>query len=204
MQNLTVYKHVLIAHQKKFIFVQTPRTASTSIYSILREFDQSKKQSFIHMTAEEAKEMYPSEWRTYFKFCFVRNPWDRAYSYYSYRKGKAYGTEAHKRSFNQWLNLRHVRLDGETNKSNFELARLPQFEFLQTGGCLEFDFIGRYERLELDFEYLCKRLNIEYRLLKKKNSSSHDDYKRCYDLESKRRVANLYKKDIECFKYDFV
>jgi hypothetical protein len=79
----------MINHKYKFIFLHIPRTGGTSIEKALFGQDwwgvhpPSK-----HLTAHMAKQIYAPYWQDYFKFTFVRNPWDRMVSMLKYGKGK--------------------------------------------------------------------------------------------------------------------
>ena len=96
---------MIISHEKKFIFIHIPRTAGTGVSKSIcscmgvdnwREFIGEPK-SLIddepegggewigkkHIRAIDLKNEVGEEvWRSYFKFAFVRNPWDRAISVY--------------------------------------------------------------------------------------------------------------------------
>ena len=54
-----------------------------------------------HMPAEEAKALIGDDkvWRSYFKFAFDRNPWDRQVSWYHHRYRRRRDTNTPARSF---------------------------------------------------------------------------------------------------------
>ena len=64
------------------------------------------------------------------------------------------------------------------------------------------DFIGRFERLYLDFDYVCSLLDIENRL-QRTNSTKHEHYSVYYDVETREKVAKLFKEDIDFLGYRF-
>ena len=77
---------MLINHNYKFIFVHIQKTAGTSITSVLNEIPGTEPLYYSHSQINVLKE----EYEDYFKFCFVRNPWDRLYSWWNMivNKGK--------------------------------------------------------------------------------------------------------------------
>src|SRR5215813_14048351 len=84
----------MISHKHKFIFVHIPKTAGTSIEEALRdetcqllrnEWDHTRAPHapLNHLTLRELADCHiltPAQLKSYFKFCFVRNPWDRLVS----------------------------------------------------------------------------------------------------------------------------
>ncbi len=97
----------MISHEYKCIFVEVPKTGSTSVRAILGKawkphlnLWQIKREMETHWTRyggrknrilsslylllpeERRKETGRKQFETYFKFGFVRNPWDRVVSLY--------------------------------------------------------------------------------------------------------------------------
>ena len=69
----------MINHDLKCIFVEVPKTGTTSISSIIG------KPAKPHLTIVEIQnQVTKQQIDEYFKFAFVRNPWDRALSLYRY------------------------------------------------------------------------------------------------------------------------
>ena len=70
----------------------------------------------------------------------------------------------------------------------------------------ELDFIGKFESLQKDIEFIKKKLNIKKKfpfhkkLAKSEKRSKYQDY---YNEKTKKVVQDLFKKDIEKFKYTF-
>jgi len=83
--------HVFVNHAYRFIYIRSPKSASTSIVDVLGECGNERTAA--HASPSCMKHswegaMSPAEigrvWRDYFVFGFVRNPWKRAYSLYKY------------------------------------------------------------------------------------------------------------------------
>jgi hypothetical protein len=87
---------VIISEQYKFIFLEVPKTGTRSVRSALMRSSTEEYIQYVgshHSFCDKAKEtvsfyMEHIEWGEFFKFAFVRNPWDRIYSNYVYRMEK--------------------------------------------------------------------------------------------------------------------
>ena len=88
-----------ISHSKKFIFLANPRTASTSLRSVLDPHSDIKSRLvsdltndfpfYHHITARELEGEFRKrgwEWENYQKFCVVRNPFERIVSLYNHQQ----------------------------------------------------------------------------------------------------------------------
>ena len=158
----------------------------------------------------------------YFKFAFVRNPWNRMVSIYKYFE---YDKISSFKSF----------LTGEFRNNLFKNKHWfvgPQSDYVYSeDGELLVDYVGRFEDLQNDFNHICKQIglpptklphvnasknkrsilsknpksmlrNILY-TLKIKKPPYYKNYRKYYDKESIDLVAEFYQKDIELFGYDF-
>ena len=186
------------------IFVHITKTAGTSVAQSLYG------QLPYHYTSAQYRVIFGKRrFKDFYKFAFVRNPWDRLYSAYSYLKSG--GWDKHDQawadenigginSFNEfvldWLN---------ESKIHSHLHFKPQFEFLYDHkGNLLIDDLGYFETLEEDFRRLKKRVPGS-KALQHKNPTTRkiNSYADTYTEEAKRKVEQLYKKDIETFGYTF-
>ena len=207
---------MLISDQKKFIFVHIEKTAGTSItsalepysikpptskwYSLLRAFnlpgDYHRYKYPMHGGLTQAqKKLPPDLYQRYFKFAFVRNPWDRLVSEYNaaIRKNRR---RRHRRivamaSFSEYV-------DYEIHRD--KLAQYPKT--LNQQGEMGLDFVGRFDNLYEDFSHVCEVLDIEI-TLQKLNAFSHPEYREYYDEETRERVRRHWAQDIEAFDYEF-
>jgi hypothetical protein len=129
-----------------------------------------------------------------FKFAFVRNPWDRLVSRYSYLL----------RNENHHRHAFVKKLGNFENYVKWEIAR-GMFQHIYVCGAdgkLIVDFIGYFERLREDFAQVCVRLNVQAQL-PQANTSSHQDYRTYYTPALRDLVAKHFRRDIELFGYDF-
>jgi chondroitin 4-sulfotransferase 11 len=166
--------HALLSHP--FIFIHVPKTGGTSLRTAL-----GMGPAPYHITAQKLRQSFPDS-ATKFSFAFVRNPWDRLVSYVHSMK-------------NQW-----ERPDRSQQLGGFR----PQVHYIMDDdGKPLVDFIGRYENLAEDFHTICVRIGIPTPPLPHLNRSVHRQYRRYYDDDSKRFVAENYAADIERFGYSF-
>ena len=130
--------------------------------------------------------------KKYFKFAFIRNPWDRAVSHWKYAV-KDWGF---KENFSSFLDivLRDAskmitfnQLDWITNKKNE----------------VKVDFIGRFENLQEDFDKICDKIGVPKQQLSHRNASKHKHYTEYYNKETIQIVAESYAEDIKHFGYEF-
>lgn len=182
------------------IFIHIPKTAGYSVtHGLFNEVTGHSTWQRYYMTN-------PSKFRRYFKFAFVRNPWDRAVSSFHFlqaggmieQDSKWAREHLHGLSFSDfvrnWLNEDNVHT---------EVHFRPQHAFIADDtGRIMMDFVGRFETLAADFDTVAGRLGLDV-TLPKGNSSAHEHYASYYDDETRAIVGRVYAKDIELFGYRF-
>ena len=184
----------------KAIFIHIPKTAGTSIAQAL--FGGSR-----HVPYIEYKRANPYKFERYFKFSFVRNPWDRLVStFFFLKKGgvnemdRRFAAEqlAKYDSFDKFVNSWLTR----ENVWSWVHFR-PQYHFICDSSLRrQVDFVGRTETIGADFNYVCQRLGVSASL-KWSNRSKHMPYNKYYTTELRDRVASVYAEDIALFGYSF-
>lgn len=159
-------------------------------------FRKIKQYNYGHSKAKELKEALPPEiFNNFYKFTFVRNPWDYLVSAYHYIVQTAHHPRNELfKSFGGFANYVEYHAS--------EKRELQRDFVLSDSGELLVDFIGHYETLQQDFETVCKRIGIDSQL-PHRNRSTHKDFREYYTPETRARVAELYQGDIEFFGYDF-
>jgi len=189
----------MINHKHNFLFVKVAKTASTSLISSLPKTktppnDWPYDQNHIPLWYYKDSILKGSSYENFFKFAFVRNPYDRAVSTWKYwnKFNQSQGGEA--LDFKTLLMLKSDSI----NKKQFSSKYSSQYEF--TKGC---DFIGRFENLQEDFDTVCNHIGIESKKLPFKNKTSHNHYSEYYNDETRRIVEEKYSKDLTYFNYEF-
>jgi sulfotransferase famil protein len=193
--------------ENQAIFVHIPRTAGTSFALAAGPPKQ-------HVPLSRYAVCDPTAFSDYFKFCFVRNPWDRALSAYSIMNA----AKADKRWPDGRLWSRKYLSDYPTFEG-FVLAlqdrtvrapimAYPQFRpqldwlTLPRSTKVEIDFVGRFETLTEDYSIVARRLGL-YEPLPTGNASEHQPYREAYSTKMRAIVADLYAADIDAFDYSF-
>jgi hypothetical protein len=146
-----------------------------------------------HIPAGEVREKVgEAVWKNYFTFCFERNPWDRAVSYYFYR-GRKNDTQL---SFIDFL-------------KQSERKRLSNFYLYSIDGEVAVDYVARYEKLEEELEYIARRIGLPEKIQlpvdKLKGSYRKDKrpYQELYTRETKDLISDVCKHEIEYMNYRF-
>ena len=190
----------------KCIFVHIPKCAGLSVVQSL--FGNSGGG---HKTIVQYQLIFSlSEFSTYFKFTFVRNPWDRLVSAFTFLKQG--GLTEHDRAWaaknlNSYPDFKSFVVNWVSVRNIYSYYHfIPQHEFLldPKTHAISVDFIGKFEALERDFEKICKRLDISASLSKQNRTIGREaEYRTYYDPQTRNIVANVYQKDIELFGYAF-
>ena len=147
---------------------------------------------FNHMPGHRVRSLvHPEVWRTYFKFCVARNPWDRVISQY------------------YWRHQQEPRPDMTS------FIRGPQVQTLMRKGYLLYtrddevlvDHICRFENLELEMQLLSERLNLEeqLQLTRAKGTSRADKrhYRAIFSQKQADLIATIFSKEIALLGYSF-
>jgi hypothetical protein len=193
------------------MFIHIPKTGGTGIEN-LAIFDAQREATGEHVgghaTALEFRERYPVEFETYFKFAFVRNPYDRLVSaFFHFRKGGAgrADRELGERFLGQYDGDFGDFCRGFLHEGNLnEIVHFRrQVDFLcDQNGEIIVDAVGRLETLSEDFARVCATIGFPYEL-RRTFRGNRRDYARYYDEESKRIVEEVYRQDLETFDYSF-
>ena len=196
----------MVFHNYKCIFLHMPKTAGRSITNALGG-QGDIEDLYWHETQNEHKKYIEKRiYDSYFKFAFVRNPWDRILSAYFWYKGGGVQNKADKMIGKNlpWRFKKFIKnYEKFISEHDNELSPhfLPQVQIINNPN--ELDFIGKFENLEKDFSYVCKELGLANIKLPHSNKSKHKPYWRYYDKTTKDIVASIFKKDIEVFNYSF-
>jgi hypothetical protein len=150
-----------------------------------------------HQNTRNIETVTPEQYREYFKFTIVRNPWDRAYSWY---KNVVRGEQ----------NRRRLNIPPSTSFKDFLQAQVgndalrPQIRWLKNfAGKIELDHIGRFENLEDEFRTICSHLKVESKGLPHYRKGSGESYVDSYDTKMISLIADFYRTEIELFGYSF-
>lgn len=137
------------------------------------------------------------QYEEYYKFTIIRNPWERAYSWYE----------------NMVRDKRHHQKYGVTADLTFKdflrdhagvgLLK-PQTWWLKSlDGSIKFDQIGRFETLQEDFRRACEAMGIPHIQLPHILQGATENHKQHYDDESFEVILRIYKEEIELFSFNF-
>ena len=223
---------MIISHKHKFIFFKTRKTASSSIeialskycgpddiLAVLHKDDQVIRESLgypgpqnweigpliqQHTPAHNVMEWIDEEvWESYFKFCFIRNPFDAAISRYWWDKSRS--------SINS---LRHILpmthndpfpCDINVFIKNISSTILSNWEIYgQDDGTVLMDFVGRYETLQDNLSQVSETLglgNIDLPDAKRQHRKDYRHYSCVLNAESRAKIEKSCKRELEPMDY---
>ena len=189
----------MINHDHKFIFIHIPRTSGTSIEN---QFECHKKQvKNKHWVLNDWKKRLEAKiFDEYFKFSFIRSPWDAIISKY----------------LDVWFTNKHPggpigKKAGKSLEYFLEHYRAPKHEhgetFFDFFDPEQLDFVGRFENRENDLNYISQRIGFQIdpntHAKKQQQLYSKKHYAEYYSDETREIVAQKYANDIEYFGYKF-
>ncbi len=207
---------MIISTSHRFIFFAVPKTGTHSVRQALRPYlaedDLEQVGLFVqkrfpfpqlssighgHLGVQQVRPVLGEDtFDGFFKFAFVRNPFDRFVSYCAFMSRQTGQFEASPRAF-----MRHVIRDQPPLQ---HILFRPQHEMLcDADGQLAMDLVGRVESMQADYDAICARIGIPAARLEQVNASRHKPYTEYYDDELRALVGAMYARDIDLFDYRF-
>jgi hypothetical protein len=211
----------VISHDKKCIFIHIPKCGGSSVEEVIwpdikgrteedlwmgfvSQFENKYQTGGLqHLLGWQIREEVGSDiFDSYYKFTFVRNPWDRIVSQFAFMQRRPDLME-------------YLGMNPDTEfKSYLELIRLkehvqwaPQVRFfLDQDGSILVDRIGRLESFDQDCSQVFAALGLKSSLLVgHSNRSTRQSFQYYYsDSEAIEMVADIFSEDIEFLGYKFV
>ena len=217
----------MISHRHRCIFVHIPKCGGTSIEDAIwpdidsrseadlwmgqdaEDFNRYQEDGLQHLLASQVREeVGESEFRSYFKFAFVRNPFDKAVSQFEYMKRK-------RRSLREKIGMskdatfaEYVRCIRAYDHPHWA----PQHRFLYSeSGELLVDFVGRFERFEEDALRVFDAVGLGARVGRwhtkrvphSKSGGVKPHYREYYDDDTRKVTAEMYARDLVLLGYEF-
>jgi hypothetical protein len=206
---------MILSFKQKFVFAAVPKTGTHAVRQALRAHlgpdDMEQVGLFIqrlfpipelaaiqhgHISLEQLRpHLSPEQFGSFFKFAFVRNPFDRFVSYCSFMT-------RFRGEFQ--VNPHAVMAHFIQNPPRQHVLFWPQHGFI-TGpdGALLTDYVGRVEDMQRSYDEIAARIGIPTARLEKVNTSKRNDYRSYYTPPLIEGVARLYAGDLELFGYEF-
>lgn len=208
---------MIVSHRHRFIFAAVPKTGTHAVRRALREHlddtDLEQVGLFVnkrfpwedlaairhgHLPLRQIRPyLGDAVFEAYFKFAFVRNPFDRFVSYCAFmlRDGDVFQQRP------QDVMRHFLFVEPPVDHVLFQ----PQASLLlaEDGVGLLTDAVGRVEDMQGSYDTICARIGIASRPLERVNDSRREDYRRYYDQDLIDGVAARYARDLEVFGYGF-
>lgn len=207
---------MIVSHKHRFIFTAIPKTGTHSVRHGLRDHlgpdDMEQARLFVekqfpipeiarmghgHISFAEVRPFLGEDvFADYFKFAFVRNPFDRFVSYCAFATSRE-GSFAR----DPGRVMRHFLFTAPPLQ---HIIFRPQHLFLtDRDGSLLADMLGKVETMQADYDAICARVGISTSPLDHANRSRRGDYRDYYDQELIDGVAKIYARDLALFGYDY-
>jgi len=223
---------MLVSHNYKFIYTKTNKTAGTSVESFFERFcmpEDTWKQSYNrpetvsesgivgfrgarrpadccywnHMPASAIRERLGDDtWEKYFKFCVVRNPYDKTVSQFYFQRrlrlekdqrADIIDLDEDRQALESWLEGAHIAHDRDKYVIDGEF-------------CL--DDVIRFENLQQEVNRVCDLLSIECGPAALTSfmggiRPAQATTESLYSEKSKQIVEEKYSFELEYFNYSF-
>jgi hypothetical protein len=187
--------NITISEEPPFFWFRVAKVCTRTIYAVL-------KRQQARLIAEHPYQVryLPVLYSGFFKFAFVRNPFDRLVSAWCSKVIQhnyfAFDARAQREMREFASFVKYVsQLDLEVCDPHLRL----QSKLIDLN---ELDFLGRFENFAEDFAHVQRRLGFAP-LAEHRNRSSHLDYREYYDPASRDTVQRCYARDLRIFGYRY-
>ena len=200
---------MFVSESHKLIFVHIQKTGGVTVDRLLNErIPDLRGLVARHGFASQGMDQV-DEWNEYFKFAFVRNPWDRLVSWYTMvtsfpRAGNELWHYVHANSSTFEEFIYNCTDEVEIKEGVHYSFAYNQLDYVtDEQGNLLVDFIGRLETFDKDVQEVFRRIGYELETVPHKNRSGHQHYSTFYTPETETVVRERFERDIEYFGYEF-
>ena len=195
-----------INRQHKLLFIHIPKNGGTSIEKF---FNMMGKDSFYgsntitesgvlyspqHLTPDLLQKYLDKDiYNTYFKFSFVRNPYDKVKSEFFWRQ--RIGDINTNTDFKKWVFNFYGKIDND--------HKLPQYKYIfNDNGEKVVNFVGKVENINQDFAKLLDIINYPKKESLSKENINKNRKSVIFDQEIKEKIVDIYSEDFKLFGYD--
>lgn len=207
----------MVSRRARVLFVHVQKAGGTTVDHIMAEsFPDAERLPRLprHVRLRGILRREP-ELRDCWTFGFVRNPWDRMFSWHAmirrYEQQIAAGDTAvaakvaanplQRRVVADFPDLESFVLRGT---EELPWLRWPQLSYLRAGTRTA-DFIGRQERFAEDMAAVLDRLGVAWpgSIPRENAAEERADYREAFTPAMRDRVARLFAPDLRAFGYEF-
>lgn len=189
--------NITLCHERKFIWFRVAKVGSRTIFNHLKE-------SGVHLDVEHGRLLrYPVRaFDEYFKFSFVRNPWDRLVSCW---KNKVIDSNLFRFDDASLEKMQHfgnfVEYAAQLNVDTCNRHLRSQSSLIDLNNI---DYLGRMETYADDVNYIFAKLGLNNREIVPRNvTAGRKPYREYYSEELAEKVSRIYRRDIQIFGYRF-
>ena len=208
---------MIVSHSRRFIFAAVPKTGTHAVRQALREQlgegDVEQVGLFVdkrfpweelaairhgHLSLRQVRPyLGEAAFDGYFKFAFVRNPFDRFVSYCAFMLRGGDDFQRRPREV-----MRHFLFE-EPPQQHILFQSQASLLLDEDGQTLLTDAVGQVEAMQGSYDAICARIGIPSRPLDRVNGSRRGDYRHYYDQALIDGVAARYAQDLALFGYGF-
>ena len=139
--------------------------------------------------------MNATKWNTYFKFCFIRNPYDRIISGFNH-------VNRYNLPFDNYLNL-----EKRVNDVEYIHVFMPQYKHIidETGKPFV-NYVGKFENLEDDLRFVLKTIGVRFIIHEQKfmNKREHMEFYKYYNQSALDKVNIFMWNDFKLFGFNMI
>jgi hypothetical protein len=189
--------NITVCSEKKFVWFRVAKVCTRYLF---KEF----KSNELLLEAEHAQYCrYPIDTLgDFYKFAFVRNPWDRLVSCWRNKvvdsnhfgfDEKSYSRMQEFTTFVEYVEEQKLHLGDPHINLQCNLIDLNAI-----------DYLGRFETFDEDVGYVFDQIKLVQQSKEKVNSGKNNTpFKEYYNAHLVDQVARIYQKDIKIFGYEF-
>lgn len=208
---------MVISDAQRFLFVHVQKTGGSTIDKRLDDVlpdARGVKGVERHATLGKILEAEPGL-SSYWIVGYVRNPFARLLSWYRMverlEDRAAKGRRGSQKFFERKSFIKSVSEDYPDFESfilkgteEWPRLRTPQVSYLTATGGRRADFVGRQESLEADLRAVFARFELAWEPLQSVNvDHQRPDYREVYTPPMRRRVEELFARDLAAFDYSY-